>query len=117
MRFIFHGLGSRTTDRCLGAGLLNPSDPGARLMQAMEDIDRPFVCGCGGELASEGAAIDGDDKGERFAIVWVTAQGLRELNDVCGSEVEVCAGDRRFWRNGERGLRRASAPCCAPRRK
>ena len=65
MRFIFHGLGSRTTDRCLGAGLLKPSDPGARLMQAMEDINRPFVCGGGGELASEGAATGGDDKGDR----------------------------------------------------
>jgi hypothetical protein len=79
-------------------------------MQAMEDIDRPFVCGCGGELASEGAAIDGDDKGERFAIVWVTAQGLRELNDVCGSEVEVCAGDRRFL---AKRRTRASASLCA----
>ena len=73
MRFIFHGFGSQTTDRCLGAGLLNPSDPGARLMQAMEDIDRPFVCGGGGELASESAAIGGDDKGDRSATVRVCA--------------------------------------------
>jgi hypothetical protein len=58
----------------------------------MEDINRPFVCGGGGELASEGAATGGDDC-DRSATVRVTAQGLRELSDVCGSEVEVCAGD------------------------
>ena len=63
-------------------------------MQAMEDIDRPFVRGGRSELASEGAAIGGDDKSDRSAAVGgVTAQSLRELSNVCGSEVEVCAGD------------------------
>ena len=38
-------------------------------MQAMEDIDRPFVRGGRSELASEGAAIGGDDKSNRPAAV------------------------------------------------
>ena len=38
-------------------------------MQAMEDIDRPFVCGGRSELASEGAAMGSDDKSDRPAAV------------------------------------------------
>ena len=88
-------------------------------MQAMEDIDRPFVRGGRSELASEGAAIGGDDKSDRSATVGgVTAQGLRELSDVCGSEVEVCAGDLDdFGETANAGFGKPSAPCCAPRRK
>ena len=88
MRFIFHGLGSRTTARRVEAGLLNPSDPGACLMEAMEDINWPFVCGGGGELASEG-----DWRRRQRRSVRDAAQGLCELSDVCRSQVEVCAGD------------------------
>jgi hypothetical protein len=109
MRFIFHGLGSRTADRCLGAGLLNPSDPGARPMQAMEDIERPFVHG-GGELASEGAATGGDDKVDRSATVRVTAQGLRELNDVCGARSRCAPATSTIL---AKRRTRASASICA----
>ena len=77
LHIVFHGLHRRTPDRCLGAGLLIPRDPGAGLMQAMEDIDGPFMGGGRGEPASEGAAIGGDDKGDRSATVRVAAQGLR----------------------------------------
>ena len=59
----------------------------------MECVDRPFVCGGRGELASEGTPVGGDDKGDRSAAIGVTAQCLREVRNVCGSEVEVRAGD------------------------
>ena len=79
--------------RRLGAGLLGPRDPGTRLVQAMEYVDRPFVRSGRGELASEGTPVGGDDKGDRSAVIGVTAQCLREVRNVCGSEVEVCAGN------------------------
>ena len=92
-RLAVHRLRGRTTVRCLGAGLLSLGDPGTRLMQAMKYIDRPFMCGGRGELASEGTPVGGDDKGDRSAAIGVTAQCLREVRNVCGSEVEVCPRD------------------------
>lgn len=71
----FHGPGSGTTHRCLEASLLDPHGPGARLMEAMEDIDRPFVRGGRGELAGKSTAVGGGDKGDRSALVRVTTQG------------------------------------------
>ncbi|GEP61222.1 hypothetical protein RSO01_83880 [Reyranella soli] len=60
-------------------------------MQAMEDVDRPFVGGGGGELPGKSTPVGGDDKGNRPALVRVTTQGLRELRNIGGSEVEMSA--------------------------
>ena len=64
-------------------------------MQAMEDIDRPFVCGGRSELASEGAAATTKAIGPRLSAGHRAS--LRELSDVCGSEVEVCADDLDYF--------------------
>jgi hypothetical protein len=97
IRLVFRRLRSWRAVRRLGAGLLSLGDPRARLVQAMEYVDRSFVRGGRGELASEGTPVGGDDKGDRSAVVGVTTQCLREVRNVCGSEVEVCAGDFHYF--------------------
>src|SRR4029077_3255828 len=82
IRLVLRRLRRWTAVRRLRAGLLRPRHPGARLVEAMEYGDRPFVCGGRGELASEGAPVSGDDKGDRSAAIGVTAQCLREVRNV-----------------------------------
>ncbi|MPZ29495.1 MAG: hypothetical protein GEV13_00600 [Rhodospirillales bacterium] len=72
--------------------MLDLGDPGARIVQALEQIDRPLMGGLVGEHPGEGLVQVAHEEGDRPAAVGVGAQRLRQGHDVRRLEVETGAG-------------------------
>ncbi len=71
--------------------MLDPGDPGAGLVQALEQVDRPLMGGLGGEHPGKRLVHVAHDEGDRPAAVGVGAQGLRQADDVRRLEGETGA--------------------------